>query len=300
MELSIIIVNYKTKRFLGKLLNSIFSSSTGKLKYEVIVVDNCSGYDIKKQIKQIKKKYQLSFEKLKLIENKQNLGFASATNKGLKTAQGKYLLLLNSDTYVFKNTLKKMVNFMEKNKKYAAATCRVELINGNLDWACHRGFPTPWSAFTYFLGLEKIFSHSKLFAQYHQKWKNLKKIHQVDVISGAFFLIRKNALKKIGLLDERFFLYGEDIDWSLRLKNERMKIAYYPYTKIIHYKTSSGRKKYSTKKITHKEKEEQRKASYFFFQTMKQFYNKHYQKKYPWLINKLVYLGINLISKFKK
>jgi len=293
IDLSIIITNYNTKELLKKLLFSIKKSILKSFKIETIVVDNASADDSTKMVEK-------NFPLVNLIINKKNLGYAKANNKGIKKAKGKYILLLNSDTLLNKNTLFKIIEFMEKNKEYAAVTCKVELSNGQIDPACHRGFPTPWAAFTYFSTLEKIFSQSKIFGQYHQTWKDLSQIHQVDVISGAFFMIRKDVFEKVGFLDERFFMYAEDIDLCLRLKKKGYKIAYNPGTKIIHYKKSSGRKKGKGKEITQKDVVIRRKSSKYFFETMKLFYVKHYKNQYPWIIRQLVLLGIWIVGKIKK
>lgn len=292
-DLSIIILNYNTKKLLKNLLLSILKSKVNGFKIEVIVVDNASTDG---SVQMVKK----NFSDFKLIVNKKNLGYSQGNNLGIKTAKAKYLLFLNSDTLLSKETIFKMIKFMNENEQYAAATCRVELINGRLDPACHRGFPTPWAAFTYFSGLEKLFPQSKTFSQYHQGWKNLKEIHQIEVISGAFFLIRKKILDKVGLFDEKFFIYGEDIDLCYRLKQLGYKICFYPETKIVHYKKRSGRKKGKGKKNIQKELEIQETTRKYFYETMKIFYDKHYKNKYPLLLRKTILLGIWLVSRFKK
>lgn len=252
----------------------------------MIIVDNAS---IDGSTLMIKKKFPL----VNLITNKENLGYTKANNQAIKQAKGKYILLLNSDTLLEKDSLFKMLCFMDENQQWGAATCKVELANGKVDPACHRGFPTPWAALTYFSGLESFFPQSRFFGQYHQTWKNLNTPHQVDVISGAFFFIRKKVLKDVGLLDERFFVYAEDIDLCLRFKEKGHLICYNPNTKITHYKMLSGRKKAKDKLV-------QKKSRQYFFETMKLFYDKHYQDKYSWITRKIVLLGIWIVSKFKK
>lgn len=293
VDISIIIVNYNTKELLKNLLISFKNSNLGKYKVEVIVVDNASTDGSSESIK-------LYLPTIKLIQNQTNLGYAKANNQGIRIAKGEYILLLNSDTLLNKTTLFKMLKFMDENKQFCAATCRVELVNREIDPACHRGFPTPWASFVYFSGLEKLFPESKTFGQYHQGWKDLHKVHEVDVISGAFFMIRKKILNKLGLLDEKFFMYAEDIDLCYRMKNLGYKIVYNPNTKIIHYKTSSGRKKTKGKKFTRKDLIIRKKTSKYFFETMKLFYDKHYKDKYPFLIRWIILAGIKLVSYFKK
>ncbi len=300
VDLSIIIVNYNTKKLLKNLLDSLYKSKLDNYKLEVFVVDNSSADGSKEYLKShpLSTSWR-SGSKLKIILNTENLGYARANNKALRRAQGENILLLNSDTLLQKETLFKMLRFMEENQEWVAATCKVELADGRVDPACHRGFPTPWAAFTYFSGLEELFPQSRTFGQYHQTWKRLDLVHEVDVISGAFFLVRKKILDQIGLLDERFFVYAEDIDLCFRIRQRGYKICYNPMTKIIHFKTSSGRKKYQDKKITLKDKKMKKEATKHFFETMKLFYDKHYKDKYPWLMRKMVLLGIWVVSKFK-
>jgi len=190
---------------------------------------------------------------------------------------------------------------MDDNLLAGAMTCRVELSGGKIDPASHRGFPTPWNAFCYFSGLEKLFSKSKLFSGYHHGWKNFEKTHQIDVCSGAFLLTRKKVIGKIGLLDEDFFMYGEDIDWCFRIKKTGLEVFYYPHTKIIHYKGQSGRKKILDKDISNDISKKIKKTSKRnFYETMKLFYEKHYKNKYPKIVYWLVLGGIWLASKFRK
>lgn len=281
MKLSIIIINYNTKDYLRQVLQSI-EQSIDRLDKEVIVVDNGSTDG----------SLDIIPSWVKLIKNNHNLGFSAANNLGLKQARGEYILFLNSDTQVMPDTLQIMINFMDQYQKVGVSTCRVELPNGQIDPASHRGFPTPWAALTYFLGLEKLFPHSRLFSQYNQSWQDLSTIHQIDSPAGAFFLTRKKILDQIGGFDERFFMYAEDLDLSLRIKQAGWKIMYVPFTRIIHHKKKSGRHSADPhlRRIT----------SQHFFTTMKLFYDKHYRDKYPQPIYWLVLLGIWLVSKLKE
>lgn len=283
IDLSIVIVNHNTKRLLSELLDSLLASEKGQYQIEIIVVDNASTDG---SVEIVKKRYP----SVQLLVNKENRGFAVANNQGLRLAKGEYLLLLNSDTRAEKETLLTMLDFMHSHSEYQAATCRVELVDGRLDPACHRGIPTPWAAFTYFSKLEVIFPKSRIFSQYHQGWKDLQKVHDVAVISGAFLLISRRVIDKVGLLDEGYFMYGEDIDWCLRIKKAGYRIAFVPDTKITHVKGQSGRRKKSENNIMQNE------TNYLlnehFWQTMKLFYKKHFSKKYPkplmWLIFKVI------------
>lgn len=282
IELSIIIVNYNTRNLLRQCLNVLIVNYESRImnnEYEITVVDNGStdgSPDLAKK----------DFPDVKLITNLQNLGFAKANNLALREACGEFILLLNSDTVVGKDTLPGMVKFMDKNPKVGVATCRVELPDGKLDLACHRGFPTPWASLTYFLGLEKLFPKSKIFSQYHQTYKDLNEIHEIDSPTGAFYLVRHEAVDQVGMLDEDYFMYGEDLDWSFRIKQAGWEIIYVPGVKITHLKKQSGRENVSV--------EERKKATDYFYSTMKLFYQKHYAQKYPFFVNWLMMAGINL------
>ena len=148
-DLSIIIVNFNTKFFLGECLRSIFASDLNSCDSEVIVVDNASTDGSAQEIQKLK----VEIQNLRLIQNKTNLGFAAGNNIGIRVAKGRYILLLNSDTGLSESVLTEMIRFMDHHPEAGAATCRLSLTSGQIDPACHRGFPTPWAALTYFSGL---------------------------------------------------------------------------------------------------------------------------------------------------
>ena len=289
MDLSIIIVNYKTQDLTLQTLGSVFKAQSPKGKMEVILVDNGSEDNTPKLAKK-------KFPQLKVIVSSENLGFAGGNNLGMRKAKGRYVLLLNSDTLIKKDTLIKMVDFMDKHPKAGLATCRVNLFHGGLDPASHRGFPAPWAAFTYYSRLEKFLPQSKFFGQYHQGWKNLKTTHQIDSPTGAFFFLRKKALNQVGLLDEAFFMYAEDLDLAYRVKQAGWQIMFTPITQITHLKGASGLKKKVKQKLNFKAKAIRIKITKDFFQAMKIFYNKHYKKKYFFPLRWLVFFAIDLIK----
>lgn len=279
--LSIIIVSYNTKGLLEECLQSVYKSKgIDKKELEVIVVDNNSTDESCEMVGN-------KFTQVKLIENKENIGFSAGNNIGIKSAKSEYILLLNSDVVVGTGTIRSMVDFMNQNPNVGAATCRVELSNRKLDPACHRGFPTPWNAFSFFLGLEKMFPKGRIFGGYHQTWKDVSEIHEVDVISGAFFLVRKCVIDKVGLLDEQFFMYGEDIDWCYRIRQEGWKIFFNPQVTTLHHKKQSGRGQ-------NRDKDLKKRAHASFIDTMWQFYQKHYAKRYPFFITWLVKAGVTI------
>lgn len=234
MDLSIIIVNYNVKHFLEQCLHSVLRSAKN-CSTEIIVVDNNSVDGSAQFIRE-------KFPEINFIENKENLGFSKANNQAIKLAKGKYILLLNPDTLVEENTFDKIIQFMESHPE--AGALGVKMIDGKGKFLpeSKRGLPTPWVAFYKMFGISKLFPKSKKFGKYHLSYLNENKTHEVDVLAGAFMLLRKETLEKVGLLDETFFMYGEDIDLSYRITLGGFKNFYFPETTIIHYKGESTKK----------------------------------------------------------
>ncbi|MBX4258437.1 glycosyltransferase family 2 protein [Clostridium estertheticum] len=273
MDISIIIVNYNTKQLLADTIQSVIDT-VGQITYEIIVVDNASSDG---SIEMIKKQYP----KVNLIENKDNLGFPKANNIGIKQAGGRYVLLLNSDTKVLDNCIQKCLEYMDGNIEAGAIGCKLLLTSGKLDHACKRGFPTPEASLYYILKLHKLFPHSKKFGEYTLNYLPIDEINEVDALTGAFMMVRKKVIDKAGLLDETFFMYGEDLDWCFRIKEAGYKVIYYPEAVTIHYKGgSSKRKRYKT--------------IYEFHRAMYIFYNKHYRDKYNFIITGIVFVSITV------
>jgi len=295
-DLSIVILNYNSGDFLRKCLESIVKAEKDGFEYEVIVVDNASTDESLKKIQNSKFKIQNENLKLKIIKNKKNLGFAAGNNMGVGKVKGRYLLFLNPDTMVMPSTLKEMVKFMDNHFDAGAATCKVELPNGKLDEACHRGFPTPWNAFCHFSGLERLFPKSRIFAGYTLGWKPLNKIHEIDSGVGAFLIVKKEVGDELNWWDEDYFWYGEDLDFCYRIKKAGWKIYYVPKAKIIHYKgVSSGIRKES-QKLTKANKGVKIRAIRASTQVMRIFYRKHYLNRYPRVITWLVLRGIDILE----
>jgi GT2 family glycosyltransferase len=233
-QLSVIIVNYNVKYFLEQCLRSVFNASKN-CKVEVFVVDNNS---IDDSVELVKTK----FPEVKLIENKINLGFSKANNQAIKMASGKYILLLNPDTVVGEDTFEKVITFMDSHSIAGGLGVKMLDGKGNFLPESKRGLPTPLVAFYKIFGLSKLFPKSTTFGKYHLGYLDKDKTHEVDVLSGAFMLLRKETLDKIGLLDEDFFMYGEDIDLSYRVIKGGYKNYYFSDTSIIHYKGESTKK----------------------------------------------------------
>ncbi len=286
IELSIIIVSYNTKDFIRECLKSIKATSKG-FGYEIIVVDNASSDNSLEMLK-------IKFPDVIVIKNQENIGFSKANNLGVEKSKGKYILFLNPDTVIYKDSLFKMVKFMDEHKDAGAATCKLLTPGGKLDDAAHRGFPNPWNSFSYFSGLSKLFPSSKLFGGYNLGFLDLSKTHEIDACAGAFMIVRRETGEKIGWWDEDYFFYGEDLEFCFRLKETGWKIYFVPSVSALHYKGVSGGIKKVSEKITTASIETKRRATNWRFSAMKIFYRKHYQNKYPFILNWIVILGINL------
>lgn len=254
------------------------------LAVEVIVVDNNS---VDVSCEMVKEK----FADVLLIENKVNTGFSKANNQGIQISKGEYVLLLNPDTVVEEDTFKKVIEFMDTHPD--AGGLGVHMIDGKGKFLpeSKRGLPTPAVAFYKIFGLAALFPKSKLFGRYHLGYLDKNKTHSIDVLSGAFMLMRKVALDKTGLLDETFFMYGEDIDLSYRITQAGYKNYYFPHTKIIHYKGESTKKSSVNYVIV-------------FYKAMSIFAEKHFSQSnarlFSFLINIAIYLraGAAILSRF--
>lgn len=283
IDLEIIILNYNASFWLKKTLKSLDRYYLAKTKYQVkvTVVDNNSSDD-SVMVAQ-------DFKFVNLIESKENGGFAKGNNIALKKTKSRYVMLLNSDTQFNDNSnLDLAIKYLEKNKKVGALTPKLILPDGKLDLASHRGEPTLWASFCYFLKLDKLFFHKiPAFNGYHLLHLNLNKTHDVGAISGAAFVLPTKVLKKVGYLDEQFFMYAEDLDWCRRIRNKGFKIKYFPQISIIHHKNKSGIK--SLQRGTRK------KVNVYFYETMLQYYDKYHQKP----IDGIGRFFLNLFIKFK-
>jgi O-antigen biosynthesis protein len=234
MKLSIVIVNYNVRHFLEQCLYSVYQSLAG-IEAEVIVVDNNSVDGSEGMIRS-------KFERVILVVNKQNVGFARANNQGLQLAQGEYVLVLNPDTVVEESTFAKCLSFMDARPEAGSLGPKMIDGKGNFLPESKRGLPTPRTAFYKIFGLTGLFPHSKRFAPYYLGHTSIDATQEVDILTGAFMLIRKRVLGETGYFDEQFFMYGEDIDLSYRIVKAGYKNYYFPETTIIHYKGESTRK----------------------------------------------------------
>ena len=272
-KISIIIVNYNVEYFLDQCLDSVVKAMEN-LSAEVIIVDNNS---VDGSLKMLKEKYP----QFKLIANKFNGGFSKANNQAIKEAKGEYVLLLNPDTIVEEDTFLKTIEFMDENPKTGGLGVRMIDGKGRFLPESKRGLPTPMVAFYKIFGLSSVFPKSTSFGQYHLGHLSEFETNKIDVLSGAFMMMRKETLDKVGLLDEDFFMYGEDIDLSYRITLGGYENYYFPETTIIHYKGEST-KKSSVNYV------------FVFYRAMIIFAKKHFggknAKLYSLLINSAIYL----------
>lgn len=276
-RLSVIIVNYNVKYFLEQCLHSVMLAGQ-HLPLEVIVVDNNSVDGSEQMVRDL-------FPTVTYIYNKKNVGFSMANNQGIRMAKGEYVVLLNPDTVVEEETFSSTIAFMDAHPD--AGGLGVKMLDGKGVFLpeSKRGLPTPRVAFYKIFGLATLFPNSKKFGQYHLSYLNEDEVHEVDVLSGAFMLMRMEALDKIGLLDEAFFMYGEDIDLSYRITQGGYKNYYFPKTRIIHYKGEST-KKSSINYV------------FVFYNAMIIFARKHFSQKhantFSLLINMAIYFRASL------
>ena len=275
MDLSVVIVNYRTFELTKNTVNSILDYEY-PFSIEILVVDNASGDDSLARLK------DYFGDKVKFIASKENNGFAAGNNQALRLAQGRYQLLLNSDTLVWENTLESIYNYMESHHEVGACGCRVLLESGELDKACKRSFPNVKNSF---FRLFHIPTKSK-DDNYNLTGLPDDEVYEIDCLTGAFMFMRKDALDETGLLDETFFMYGEDIDLCYRIKKAGWKIVYYGESKITHLKGASSKKQKS-------------KLIYEFYRAMYIYYKKHHANESFFLVNWVVYLGIAVLCLLK-
>ena len=271
MTLSIVIVNYNTKTLLRRCLASVYAGANGT-PFDILVADNNSHDGSVAMI-------QSEFPQVKVTKNEANVGFSRANNTLIAQSDADYVLLLNPDTLVVDDAIERVAKYMEAHHEVGICGCRVLNTDRTLQLACRRSIPTPKVAFYRLTGLSMLFPNSKTMARYNMTYEDPEKTHQVDAVSGAFLMIRRQAIEDIGLLDERFFMYGEELDWCLRAKRAGWSVVYYPEAEIIHHQGEST--KYNS-----------RKAAFEFYRAMYLFHKKHFAKNYSPVTNLLVYTGI--------
>jgi GT2 family glycosyltransferase len=283
LDLSIIIVNYNTCKLLQDCLASIYNSQ-GNISFKVVVVDNASSDGSAATVKS-------QFPQVDLIVSQVNGGFAYANNLGLRrvgfdddgTPQPgapRYVLLLNPDTVLPPTALIDMIAFLDAHPEAGAAGPKLVRLDGSLDLACRRAFPTPEVSFYRMMGLSKLFPHSCTFGRYNMTFADPDQLLEVDSVVGAFMMVRREAISRAGLLDEAYFMYGEDLDWAFQIKANNWKIYYNPAVTVTHVKRAASRKS--------------PKAQVEFYRAMDIFYRKYYADHTPFWLHGIIITGINL------
>lgn len=270
-EVSVAIVHYETPELLERCLRSLRGSREAD-RLEVFVVDNASSRFHADECRN-------AFPGVTIIQNEANVGFAVASNQALRLASGRYLLLLNPDTRVELETLSVMRDYMDAHPDVGCATCRLELPDGSLDLACRRLFPTPERSFYRMTLLSRLFPRSRRFGQYNLTYLDEWTETQIDQPCGAFMMVRSEIRDTIGLLDERYFMYGEDTDWAYRIKQAGWRIMYVPSTTVHHDKRAAS-SQYRSRTIR------------YFYDAMLLFYDTHYRPIYPRWVSAAVHSAI--------
>jgi O-antigen biosynthesis protein len=277
VDISIIIVNYNVKEFAANLLESL-EKAKSRFRLEIFLVDNASSDG---SVSYLKRRYP----HVTYIENRDNTGFGKANNQAIRRAKGTYTLLINPDTIVRQDTLEIMYRHMESHPETAAAGCKMLNPDGTFAFESRRSVPTPMTALWKILGLTRLFPRSKRFSAYYMGAKDENLQSRVPVLSGAFMFFRTGVLREADGFDERFFMYGEDIDLCYRVRQMGWEIDYVPETSIIHYKGESTKKENLDYVVTFN------KAMYLFFR-------KHYSFGYTLFFRVFILSGIVLKGVF--
>lgn len=298
VDLSIIILTYNTKEITAQSVKSIEENYLEEVKtgkYEVIVADNASTDGSLEYFRKYKETTKI--KNFQIVDNGGNIGFSAGNNKGVVQSKGRYVLFLNPDTIVYENVLGYLIEFLDNHQEVGAASCKLINQDGEIDFNCHRGFPTPWNAFCYFSGISRLFPKSKLFSGYTQGWKNLNTTHEVDAVEGAFMMVPREIGEKVGWWDEDYFFYGEDLQFCYNIQKLGRKIYYIGEKNIMHIGGASSGIKKKTASITKENVESKKRLQKARFNAMRIFYRKNYKTKYPFLIYWLIQAGINILEK---
>ncbi len=280
-DLGIVIVNWNTRDYLRKCLETVFASE-GDFSYHVVVVDNASSDGSAEMVRE-------AFPQVQLIASPLNGGYPYGNNLGLRALgyEGKgavsdtaprYALLLNPDTEVPPHALWEMVRFMDARPDVGVAGPKLVLEDGSLDKACRRGFPTPIVSFYHYSGLAKLFPKSRRFGRYNMTFADPDQELEVDSVVGAYMQVRRECIAAVGLLDEAFFMYGEDLDWAYRIQRAGWKIWYYPKVVVRHVKRAASRKS--------------KKAQFEFWRAMLIFYRKHFRATTPQWAHPIILMAL--------
>ncbi|MBK8022131.1 MAG: glycosyltransferase family 2 protein [Chloroflexi bacterium] len=283
VDLGIVIVNWNTRDLLRKCLQTVYASQ-GDFSFSVVLVDNASPDGSADMVR-------AEFPQVTLIALDKNVGYPAGNNVGLRqlgfrgpdevdVGAPRYALLLNPDTEVPPSALADMVAYMDARPEVGVAGPKLVLVDGSLDKACRRGFPTPMVSVYHFSGLAKLFPRSSRFGRYNMTFLPVDEEAEVDSVVGAYMQVRREAIRDAGLLDETFFMYGEDIDWAYRIKDAGWRVMYHPQVVVTHVKRAASR--------------QNKRAQFEFWRAMLLFYRKHYRSVTPLWLHAAVLAGLAL------
>ncbi len=277
--LAVVIVNHNTAALLARCLETLQHSRTS-FEFSVYVVDNASTDGSADMVRE-------RFPWAYLLESQENKGYAYANNLALQRlfpgglagpALVSYVVLLNPDTEVPPTALQQLVDFLEGHPDVGIVGPKLVRPDGSLDLACRRSFPSPEVAFYKMVGLSRLFPRNRRFARYNLTYLDPDVVAEVDAVAGACMAVRAAAVQQVGFLDERFFMYGEDLDWAYRIKQAGWKVYYYPQVTVLHHKGAASRRS--------------RRATYEFYRAMLLFYRKHYAASTSALVHLFIISGI--------
>ena len=282
LDLAIVIVSYNVAPLLRRCLETLLASE-GEFTYEICVVDNCSSDG---SVKMVRESFPEARFPIRIIANEENVGYPAANNQGLLAlgvegpSPPRYCLLLNPDTEVPPDALGRFIDYMDRNVEVGVVGPRLVLPDGRLDLACRRGFDS-MSALVYrMVGLSTLFPRSPRFARYNMTFLDENQMAEVDAVVGAFMLVRTEAIEEVGLLDDRFWMYGEDLDWAKRIKDAGWRVIYNPEVTVLHVKRASS--------------QQNPRARLEFYRAMLIFYYKHYRTSTAFWLHGLILFGIAL------
>ena len=276
LDMGIIIVNWNTRDHLRRCLQTVYASQSD-FSYRVVVVDNDSSDGSQGMVAE-------EFPRVTLLSGHGNVGYPAGNNLGLRLlgypddpGAPRYALLLNPDTELPPDALARMLAFMDSHPEAGIAGPKLVLRDGTLDLACRRSIPAPDIAICHVLKLDKLFPRSRFFARYNLTFLDENEMAEVGSVVGAFMMVRRESIAGAGLMDERFFMYGEDLDWAKRIGEAGWRTYYYPDVRVLHVKRAASR--------------QSKQAQFEFVRSSLLFYNKHYRGKTSWLLHAAILVG---------
>lgn len=286
VDVGIVVVNYNTRALLQRCLETVLASDG--VTFTVFVVDNDSDDGSAQMVAD-------RFPRVHLIANAENVGYPKANNQGLRALgfgvpqsddAPRYALLLNADTELPPDALALSVAYADREDRIGVLGPKLVRLDGSLDLACRRSFPTPEVSFYRMVGLARLFPRSPRFGRYNLTYLDEDTIAEVDSVVGAFMMVRREAACDAGLLDESFFMYGEDLDWAYRIKQAGWRVVYYPEVTVLHVKRASSR--------------HSPRAQVEFWRSMEIFYQKHFAATYPAFLNAVILMVIRMQTRIVK